>query len=96
MHSDARIIRLVLTTSASRLDLGNYRHTRLQVVTGSGDLYLNTESQLATATAGFFLPAGTAETGPSNVVNLDGLNGVLWVASGSGAGILAVIQWGCN
>ena len=94
MTSDARIIRMILPDAEpQRIDLGNYRHTRLQMITGGGEAYLSTSAGTANMTGGFMLPVGAADIGSTNAVNLDGLNGVYWLV-GNGAAYVAVMQWG--
>lgn len=99
-HSDMRVIRITAPVTGAtpiRLDLGDYRHSRLQVITGGDGFYLSNQQQNASSSAGMYFPVGAGDTPPAQPVNLDNLGGVFFISStGSNPSYISIIQWGCN
>jgi hypothetical protein len=83
----------------SKLDLGAYRHTRLQIQSDGGMLVFaldQSSAQNPTGASAYLASGGDSAAGTvSPVLNLDGLSGVFWVAGFSAAVVFTVIQWGC-
>lgn len=99
--SDSRIQFITAADGAgSKLDLGNYRHTRLQLQNDGGMLVIAIDEQSAENPVGasaFIMTPGESTAGiVAPVLNLDGLSGVFWVAGSGASAIFTVIQWGCN
>ena len=100
MMSDVRIQQMeVLNGVASKLDLGNYRHSRLQLQSDGGLLAIALDEQSAENPTGgsayILLPGESMQGVASPTLNLDGLSGVFWVAGTGGANaVFTVMQWG--
>ena len=99
--SDSRVQFITAAAgTGSKLDLGDYRHTRLQVQSDGGMLVIAIDEQSAESPVGasayLAIPGDSAAGTVSPTLNLDGLSGVFWVAGYGAPAVFTVIQWGCN